>query len=259
MATAVASNYLENKILDFALRNQAFTSPTTVYAALWTSFADDGDTVTEVATGSYARTAITFSAAAAGAITTSADCDFPAATADWGTITYVGIFDASTSGNLLFYAPLDTSTAVNNGSTFSIAAGDFDVSLVASSSEMSTYLSNALLDHILRNTAYTPVATVYAALLTAFTDDSTYTEATGGSYARTAATFGAASGGSVSNSSAVTFPTASASWGTITHVAVMDASSSGNLLWRGALDASKAVGINNIFRFASAGLVCTQT
>jgi len=104
------------------------------------------------------------------------------------------------------------------------------------------FLENELLDHAFRNTAYTPATTVYVGLFTTATGDAGGgTEVTGGSYARQAITFSAASGGSITNSGAITFPTATASWGTITHFGIMDALTVGNMLCWGNFDASKAI------------------
>lgn len=99
-------------------------------------------------------------------------------------------------------------------------------------SDLSNYLENALVNHVLRNTAYTSPAAVYVGLFTAVTDAEagTGTEVTGGSYARVAATFSAPSNGATSNSGAVTFPTATADWGNCTYFAIFDASSGGNAL-----------------------------
>mgnify|MGYP006330868683 FL=1 len=120
----------------------------------------------------------------------------------------------------------------------------------------SDYLENELLDHVFRNSAYTPAATVYVGLYTAApTDAGGGTEVSTGSYARTAVTFGAASGGSINNSGAVTFPTASGSWGTITHFGIFDASTAGNLLAWNAVTASKTVGNGDTASFAIAALV----
>lgn len=92
------------------------------------------------------------------------------------------------------------------------------------------YLENALLNHVLRNTAYTPPATVYLALLTADPGEGgALTEITGGSYARQAIAFGAPSGGVVSNSGDIVFTNMPAA--SITHVAIMDASTGGNALY----------------------------
>lgn len=123
-------------------------------------------------------------------------------------------------------------------------------------SQMSTYLENALLNHVLRNTPLTSPATVYAALYTSDpTGADSGTEVSGGSYARQAITFGAPSGGSCSNSADVTFPVATGSWGTVTHVGIRDASTGGNLLYVGALTVSQAVASGNQFKFPSGQLV----
>jgi hypothetical protein len=114
---------------------------------------------------------------------------------------------------------------------------------------LSDYLENAMLNEVLRNVGYTPVATVYLALFTtATTDAGGGTEVTGGSYARQAITFGAASGGTCSNTGAVTFTSMPAA--TVTHAAIMDASTAGNMLFHGALTASKTVGAGDTLTFA---------
>lgn len=124
------SDYLENKILDHMLRNQAFTPPTTVYLALFTSDPGDDASGTEVSGGSYAREAITFgSAASGGQISNTADITFTTATASWGTVTHVGIFDAATVGNLLWHGALSASKTVGDGDTFKVNTGDLDVSV----------------------------------------------------------------------------------------------------------------------------------
>lgn len=92
---------------------------------------------------------------------------------------------------------------------------------------------NAWINHVLRNTPYTAPTTVYIALLTAVTDveGSTFTEVSGGAYARQSVTFGAPSNGTASNTNTVTFPQATANNGTVTHFAIMTASSAGNALY----------------------------
>lgn len=125
-------------------------------------------------------------------------------------------------------------------------------------SAMSDYLENALINATLRNTSYTSPATVYAALFTTTTDDAAAgTEVVGGGYARTAVTFGAPSNGVTSNSGTVTFPTATASWGTVTHFAIMDAATAGNRLFHGALQVSKTVDSGDVFTFPANNLQIT--
>lgn len=101
----------------------------------------------------------------------------------------------------------------------------------------SDYLENKILNIVFKNTAYTPPATVYAALMTATpTDSGGGTEVTGGSYARQALTMGTATAGSITNTVAVVFTGVPAA--TITHIAVYDASTGGNLLYYNALSTS---------------------
>ena len=119
----------------------------------------------------------------------------------------------------------------------------------------SNFLELEVLDHVFRNSAYTAPSTIYVALFTSAPNDSGGgTEVSGNGYARQSMAFSAASGGSISNSSSVEFPTATGSQGTITHVGLFDASSGGNLLAYGALTASKAVGSGDVFRFNAAAL-----
>jgi len=130
MATGTAaSDYLENKLLEHVLKNTAYTSPTTVYCALFTVTPSDSGGGTEVTGGSYARESITFGAAASGTISNSAIIDFGTATADWGTIVAVGIFDAITSGNLLFWGALTSNKTILNGDSFTFPIGNLDVSM----------------------------------------------------------------------------------------------------------------------------------
>jgi hypothetical protein len=117
-----ASTYLANKLYDLVYRNTAYTSPATVYAALFTSSSSlaalkAGTLTNEVSGGSYARVAVTFGAPTDGdgsAGTTT----FTTATAGWGTVRFVAIMDASTSGNVLSYAQLTSDVTINNGNTF---------------------------------------------------------------------------------------------------------------------------------------------
>lgn len=130
----------------------------------------------------------------------------------------------------------------------------------------SNYLEDKLLDHAFGGGDYTRPATVYVALCTTTPTDSstgsTIVEPSGGSYARVAVTnnatnFPASSGGSKSNGTAITFTTASGSWGTVTAVALVDASSAGNVMAWGALTASKTVDSGDTVSFAIGALVIT--
>ena len=126
---AEMSNYLENALINVTLRATSYTAPTTVYVALYTTDPTDADTGTEVTGGSYARTAVTFAAPSNGVSTNSADVTFPTCTAGWGTVTHIGLRDASTAGNLLYHTPLDTSKTIDTGDIFKISTGNLSVTL----------------------------------------------------------------------------------------------------------------------------------
>ena len=123
---------------------------------------------------------------------------------------------------------------------------------------MSNFLEDALINATLRNTTYTSVATVYVSLWTSDpTDAGSGTEVSGGSYARTAVTFGAPSNGVTTNSADVTFPTATASWGVVGWIGINDAATSGNLLYHSPLDTSKTIDSGDIFKISTGNLSVT--
>lgn len=123
------SNYLENALVNATLRNTSYTSPAAVYVALFTTDPTDAGSGTEVSGGSYARQAATFGAPSNGASTTSADISFPQATGSWGTVTHFGVYDASSSGNLLYHGALTASKTIETGDIFKIASGSLTVTL----------------------------------------------------------------------------------------------------------------------------------
>jgi hypothetical protein len=124
--------------------------------------------------------------------------------------------------------------------------------------EMSNYLENALINATLRNTSFTSPAVVYLGLYTSDpTDADTGTEVSGNAYARQAITFGAPSNGVSTNSAVIEFPQATGSWGTITHIGIEDALTSGNLLYHTPLDASKTIATGDVFRIAIGSLSVT--
>jgi hypothetical protein len=122
------SNYLATEILDFAFTTGTATRPTAWYIALYTAPPSDSGGGTEVSTGGYARQSVTFSVSGDTASNTGA-VEFPTATASYGTVTHVGVFDASSSGNLLAFSALNVSKAIDTGDVFRIPTGDLDITL----------------------------------------------------------------------------------------------------------------------------------
>ena len=129
-----ASDYVENQILDCYLNQSNITAPTAIYLGLHTASPADDASGTEVSGNGYARVAITtkFSAASGtgGSLSSNADITgFAASGGNWGTVSHVGIWDASTSGNLLFHTALDSSAAVNDGDSYQISSGNLTITV----------------------------------------------------------------------------------------------------------------------------------
>jgi len=124
---AEMSNFLENELYDHVLRNASYTSPTNIYMSLHTADPTDAGTGTEVSGGSYARTAVTMGAPTNGSGTNSSDVQFPQCTSDWGSVTHIAIWDATTAGNMLLHSPLDTSKDITTGDVFKVASGSLTV------------------------------------------------------------------------------------------------------------------------------------
>lgn len=125
----------------------------------------------------------------------------------------------------------------------------------------SNYAENKVLDHIVGKTSFA-MPTAYIALSTADPLDTGggIAEPVGNNYARKStagADWAAALGGSISNANAITFNQASGSWGTISHFALFDASSGGNMIAHGQLSQSKAVANGDTPSFASGQLTIT--
>ena len=134
-------------------------------------------------------------------------------------------------------------------------------------SAASNYLENKVLDHVLKNTAYSQPAVLYVALFNnTSTNAATNLEAgtltdevsgSGTAYDRKVVAFSAASSGSATTSGDVTFDVATNNWGTVTHAAVMDASTAGNVLFYGALTVSKSVTTGDTFKISAGQLTIT--
>ena len=122
------SNYLETKILDHVFGATAYTAPGTMYLALFTAAPGETGGGTEVSGGGYARQTVAFTTAGNTTSNTAA-VEYPTASANYGTVTHVGIYDALTAGNLMAYAALTSSKVIETGDVFRVPAGDLDITL----------------------------------------------------------------------------------------------------------------------------------
>lgn len=129
MTTNAFTNYLENKIMAYVFSGTAFSSPSaSLYLGLFTAAPGEGGGGTEVSGSGYTRKIVALTTTG-NASTNSAAVEFDPASASWGTITYVAVFDASTSGNMLAYGELTTAKTIGTGDVFRIPAGDLDITL----------------------------------------------------------------------------------------------------------------------------------
>lgn len=260
------TDFLEAELLDHVF-NASYTSPANIYLCLCTADPTDaatGASMSEVAnSGSYQRTAISFGLAASRTVTQDANCVFPQATGSWGTVTHWAICDNQTygSGNVLAHGAFASGKSIVSGNTPSVASGQITVSF--SAGEITTYLANELLDHCFNNAAYTAPDTYVALADEALADgdtDISAKEPSGGSYARvqvnvnggSSPTWDLATGTTpteVDNTHAITFATATASWGTITSVGICDAATVGNLLFYDNDMTDQAVGNGDTVQF----------
>lgn len=268
------SDYLENELIDHVVGNATYTPAATIYLCLCTADPTDagtGASMNEVAnSGSYARTAVAFDAAASRAIDSTAQVSFPQATGNWGTVTHWAITDSNTygAGNMLAYGALTASKSVVTGNIPRVAADDVQVSV--DPGEVSTYLANALLDFAFRNQAFSSPATYMGladATLSDTTTGATVSEPSGGSYARVlvnpngggSPTWNNAVANLVDNADQIDMPTPTGSWGTIVASFVVDAATNGNILFYDNGVTDQAVGVSDPVYFPAGDVDLTFT
>ena len=128
---AEMSDYLENAILNATLNATNYTAPVAPYVSLHTADPTDAGTGAELSGNAYTRQSASFATASGtgGSVSTDADITFSAATADWGTVSHIGVWDASTGGNLLYHTALDSSKTIDTGDIFKITSGNLTVTL----------------------------------------------------------------------------------------------------------------------------------
>lgn len=258
------SNWLELELLDHVLKTGAYGVPSDIYVALSTADPlDDGSGIAEPSGNNYARVVMnSWDAAASRATENTNKITFPQASGNWGTITHWAIFDAITGGNFLAHGDFAVSKACPLGTNLYIDVGAIDV--VFDAGAICDNLANKLLDHVFKTSAYTPETNLYVALFTSSpTDDGVSgTEVTGGSYARKVHnSWDVASNGATENTGVVTFATATASWGTVTHIMILshlsDAADGTNTLIWATLDNSRLIGIDDVTEYADGALDIT--
>ena len=123
---ANASNYLRSQVGDQWINGNTVAAPAALYIALYTDSLNAAGTGTEVTGGSYVRKAVSddsFTDDGVGGFTLNTQLEFVDATGSWGTIQSLGIWDASTAGNLLVFDDLAATKTIESGDTFRFNIG----------------------------------------------------------------------------------------------------------------------------------------
>lgn len=128
---AALSDHAEKLILDWMMTAGTAARPSAWYVALYTAAPSDAGGGTELSGSGYARETVAFAAATSGTGTTSNTgvVIFTADGGDWGSVTHMGIHDASSGGNLLWHGSLAAAKTVADGDTLEFAVGNIDLTV----------------------------------------------------------------------------------------------------------------------------------
>ncbi len=121
------SDYLELKFLDHFTGTASTSAPSAVYLGLATASLQDDASGTELTGNNYSRKAITFASASSGSIASNSAVEFDPATGSWGDVSHWGIFDASSSGNLLFHGSFTSAKTIASGDILKVASGSLTI------------------------------------------------------------------------------------------------------------------------------------
>jgi len=121
------SDYLELKFLDHFTGRASTSAPSAVYLGLSTGSLGDDNGGTELSGNNYTRKAVTFAAASSGSISSNANVEFNAATGSWGDVSHFGVYDAASSGNLLFHGAFTASKTIASGDILKVASGSLTI------------------------------------------------------------------------------------------------------------------------------------
>ncbi len=226
-----ASNYFENLMLNL-MRSQSISAPSNLYLALFLSNpTDDGASGTEIAYSGYQRQPIVFTAPTASGsglmISNNALITFPESSTSAGSVTYIGVFDSLSGGNMWLYGQLDS--ALNVQANVSPVFRANSVSWIWSGN-LSTYYRTAIM-----NTLRGSNCSGFSPYIALCNGDPTGSgaEFSGNNYSRIAVTMTApaqqTSGTAMSETAAdVISPISTGAWGTLTTLAIADDSTAGN-------------------------------
>lgn len=244
MITLYATNYFETAILN-CMRGTTYSAPSAVYIALFLSNpGETGSTTSEISYSGYARQRISFSTPAQDGtsmkISNTAQITFPESLTDAGTVTYIGIMDSLTGGNMLAYGQLTDELVVYAGYAPVLLTGEVEYYLNGDMSE--TMKRNVL--NCFRGISLSGINSHFA-LFNGHPENGG-AELSGDNYARVQLSFSAptqAESGQafIQNSAAANFNRPSDSWGSYSYSAIMSEGSSGYVVWYKAVSPAREI------------------
>ena len=251
------SNYLEEQLIRHTLGIGAYAQASPVYVALLSEMSQDGTTYTEFTGSNYARQALQpagLAAAVDGVTYNLTAITWPAANANWGTVSHVAIFDSIAAGNMLWWGVLPLQKFVAYSSIFKIQAGDLDIS---ASGAFSLYLRNGIIDFTLRNVVLAVPAAVYGGVGTAVSASNASLSEPSDGYNRVLVTGlnQIANGAYTISAPAMSFAASGGNWGSITHFGIFDAAVAGHLLYALQLTQSRPIYNGDGLDFAANAVV----
>lgn len=122
------TNFLSNSLANAAFRNTSYTSPATVYVSLYSTEPTTSTSGTEITGNGYARQSVTYSAPVEGLIESTGNVVFTCTGNDWPTVVAVGMTDADTGGNIMFFETIPGRN-INVNDEFKIDAGDLTITI----------------------------------------------------------------------------------------------------------------------------------
>lgn len=257
------SDHLENALADHALGLTTYTPGSTLTLKLYTTAPSDSAGGTEVSGGSYAAVSITNNTLNFPVCETSGDprktngavFQFPTASANWGLVTHWALWNST---NLLAYGAFSPSNFVSSGDAPRIAIGVLDIKLLNGSlGGFTANIRRKLLDMAFGGVSYTKPTTVYVSAGTSLSSES-LSESTDANYVRAAITFGAASGGiSTSSSAAEVNPNVDADGETLAYYGIWDDVTSGSPIALGSLQTPRSPIVGQTVGFSSGQLSLT--
>lgn len=268
-AINIMSNYIEDALLNHLLRNTAHTPTGNVYLALYSVEPGESGGGTELSGGGYTRMQCPSFTIEGSSATNSAEIQFPIATSNWSAPMYMGIIDASSGGNLLFYGELTNPVTVNANDTFKISTGSLVIALRGTEDGgWGEATGGDMLNFVLNNgSSSTPGLSVYMALGRSVVYSThynllTWSEISAIDYSRkqiggTSKWAAPVNGYTESLTEIVFTEVATYNWGTVNACAFFNSSSEGDCLFWGTLDKARTILIGDGIKFQAGDINIT--